>query len=63
MGFTSMVSGPVQSASTPKSRIVQSVRSTYGRDMMSPHSFSVSPSFSFGAIMSSAETNCELMFP
>ena len=43
--------------------MVQSVRSTYGREMMSPSSFSFKPFFSFGAIIRSAEINCELTLP
>ena len=58
-----MVSPALHSASAPNSRIIHSVKSMYGREMMSPVSFSSSPSSNTGPIISSAEIYCELTLP
>ena len=62
-GFTVTVSTSVHSASAPYSRMVHSVRSTYGRLAISPVICSSRPFFKTGPIISKAEINCELTFP
>ena len=58
-----MESTPDQSASAPKSLIVQSVRSMYGLETIFPSKVSCSPFSKAGPIISKAEIYCELTFP
>ena len=62
-GFTSIVAASSQSTSAPYCRMVQMVRSMYGRENISPLRCSVSPFIMTGPIISSAETYCEDTLP